>query len=211
MLNITRSNFGLPMPLAIAATDTRAELKAIPVGARSDNLTFTLADGSTWRYSSTATAAEDTLQAFVLTPAGSPAAGRWLRVDYAFDLAIPITFANTDAQVLVTLPAGLELRVGRAYQNVTTAWTGGTSSAIGLSSSNASYNTKGDLAGGAAGDLTAALTIGKGRGAPGTKVASGSVVLVGGNNILFDRIASIYTAGAGTYVVPVSLIANPGA
>lgn len=201
------SVFGYPMPGA----DTRAELKAVLGPAAGD--VYQLADGSTWRFSPTATAVEDALQAFVLTPtaAAFATAGRWLRADYAFDLSIPVSFANTDAQVLATLPAGVEVRVGRAYQNVTTAWTGGSSSAIGLSSSNAAYNTKGDLAGAAAGDLLAALTVGKGRGAPGTKVSAGTVILVGGDTIRFDRITSVYTAGAGTAVIPLTLVANAGA
>ncbi len=202
------SVFGYPMPGA----DTRAELKAILGPSAGD--VYQLADGSTWRFSPTATAVEDTLQAFVLTPTDArfATAGRWLRADYAFDLSIPVSFANTDAQVLETLPAGVELRWGRAYQNVTTAWTGGASSAIGVSSSNAAYSTKGDLEGGASGDLLAALTVGKGRGTVGAKVASGGVVvLVGGDAIRFDRIVSAYTAGAGVIVAPVHLVANAGA
>src|SRR3954466_4354256 len=65
-------------------------------------------------------------------------------------LTFPVDFNKADAAVLFTVPsapAGLRLQVTRCFWEVTTPFTGGASSAIGLSSSNASYNTKGDLLG----------------------------------------------------------------
>lgn len=115
------------------------------------------------------------------------------------ELKLAVDFTKADAAVLYTVPVGLKFRVARAFWENTIAWTGGSSSAIGLSSSNAGYNTKGDLQGGSGGDLTAAMGTGyKGGSAIGAKlVAPGVVVLVAGDTIRFDRIASVYTAGAG--------------
>lgn len=115
------------------------------------------------------------------------------------ELKLPVSFNTLDASALYTVPAGLKFRVARLFWENTIAWTGGASSAIGASSSNAAYNTRGDLQGGAGGDLTAAMGVGyKGGSAVGAKlVAPGVVVLVAGDTIRFDRITSVYTAGAG--------------
>lgn len=121
-------------------------------------------------------------------------------------LALPVDFTKADAAVLYTVPTGIRLSVGRSFWEVTTPFTGGSSSAIGLSSSNAAYNTKGDLLGGAAGDVLAGLTAGF-KGTIGAKVASqGVIVLVGGDTIRFDRIVSAFTAGAGLAHIPVQLL-----
>lgn len=171
-----------------------------------DGMIAFCADGSRWRYvaASTATDASNNL---VLSPSDSPTAGRWLRDDDVIDVKLAATFATADAAALFTVPVGFILRVTRAFWFNDIAWTGGASSAIGLSSSNAAYSTKGDLEGGAAGDLTAAMGTGY-KGAVGAKLASsGLVVLVAGDTIRFDRIASIYTAGSGTahvFVEPLS-------
>jgi len=116
-------------------------------------------------------------------------------------LKLPIGFALADAAVLYTIPTGLKFEITRAYWEVTTSWTGGSSSAIGISSANTSYATKGDILGGATGDVLATLVSTgltyKG-GTVGAKYASnGMVVLVGGDTIRFDRITSAFTAGAG--------------
>jgi len=106
--------------------------------------------------------------------------------------------------VLFTVPAGHYLRVSRTWWNVQSAFTGGSSSAIGASSSNAAYNTKGDLQGGASGDLLAALTAGQRPGTIGAKFGSnGVVILAPGDTIRFDRITSAFTAGAGYLMVEV--------
>jgi hypothetical protein len=123
-----------------------------------------------------------------------------------FTLTLTVGFANTDAQVLYTVPAGLRLSIERALWEVITPFTGGSSSAIGLSSSNASYNTKGDLLGGASGDVLAGLTAGF-KGTIGAKAATqGVIVLVAGDTIRFDRIVSAFTAGAGFAHLPCTII-----
>ncbi len=124
----------------------------------------------------------------------------------ATTLQLPVGFATADAAVIFTVPTGKRLFVGRPFWEVTQAWTGGSSSAIGLSSSNAAYNTKGDLLGGATGDVLAGLTVGF-KGTIGAKLASnGVVVLVGGDTVRFDRITSAFTAGAALVHFPVRLL-----
>lgn len=121
-------------------------------------------------------------------------------------VTIPVDFNKADAAVLFTIPAGYRCQVGRAFWEVTTPWTGGASSAIGVSSSNANANTKGDILGGAAGDVAAGLTAGF-KGTVGAKIAAlGLVVLVAGDTIRFDRIASAFTAGAGFLHLPLQSV-----
>lgn len=116
-------------------------------------------------------------------------------------LKLAISKDTTDGEVLFTVPDGHYLRVNRAWWNVQTGFTGGSSSAIGLSSSNAAYNTAGDLLGGATGDVAATLVStggGQKGGTIGAKFGSnGVVVLAPGDTIKFNRITSAFTVGAG--------------
>lgn len=118
-------------------------------------------------------------------------------------LEFPITFATANNAVLFTVPSGYRLFIEDAFWEPTVSFTGGASSAIGLSSSNAAYATAGDLLGGATGDVAAQLTatptapIKSGAGRTiGAKVATG-VCLVAGDTIKFNQITSAFTAGAG--------------
>ncbi len=121
-------------------------------------------------------------------------------------LSFPVTYAKADAAGLYTVPTGVRLLVSRPFWENTIAWSGGASSAIGISSSNAAYNTKGDLLGGAGGDLEAGMGLGF-KGALGAKLATqGLVVLIGGDTIRFDRIVSVYTAGSGYAHIPVQIV-----
>jgi len=131
----------------------------------------------------------------------------------AFHLKLAIAFGTADAATLYTIPTGLKAEIERAYWEVTTSFTGGSSSAIGVSSSNTSYATKGDILGGASGDVAATLVSTgltyKG-GTIGAKFGSnGMVVLVGGDTIRFDRITSAFTAGAGFVHLTGTLIETP--
>lgn len=120
----------------------------------------------------------------------------------AFSLQLAVDYTLADAAVLYTVPTGIRLAVGRSFWEVTTAFTGGSSSAIGISSSNSGYNTKGDLLGGASGDVLAGLTTGF-KGTIGAKSASqGVIVLIAADTIRFDRITSVFTAGVGIVHVP---------
>ena len=126
-----------------------------------------------------------------------------------FMLTLPVDYTLADGAVLYTVPAlqgGARVAIERAYWEVVTAWTGGVSSAIGIASSNASYATKGDLLGGAAGDVASGLTVGF-KGTVGAKAASqGVIVLVQGDTIVFNRVTSVFTAGSGLLQIPCSLV-----
>ncbi len=193
---------------------TRAELKALNPTYLADRGVVTLDDGSQWKYVSLSTAA-DTTEHLILAPAPAspdvaPSTGRWVRFNKDVDLSFAVTFATADAAVIFTVPVGFSLRLAPGYWDVGTAWTGGTSSAIGVSSSNAAYNTKGDVLGGASGDVAAGLTAGAKRGTTGAKYASGGqIVLAAGDTLRFDRITSAFTAGTANVVIPVRVLAAP--
>ena len=119
----------------------------------------------------------------------------------AVHLKLAIAFGTADAAVLATVPVGLRLSISRVYWEVTTSFTGGSSSAIGVSSDDTDYSTKGDILGGAGGDVLATL-VSTGRvlkgGTLGTKLGSNGVVVVGSGKVIrFDRIVSAFTAGVG--------------
>lgn len=123
---------------------------------------------------------------------------------FPFHLKLPVAFGTADAAILFTVPTGMKIEIHKAYWEPTTSFTGGSSSAIGLSSSNAAYTTKGDILGGAAGDVAAGLvsTGSAYKGVIGAKMAgptSGAAILllVAADTIRFDRITSAFTAGAG--------------
>jgi hypothetical protein len=126
--------------------------------------------------------------------------GRYIRDDAAVALKLPIGFATADAAPLFRLPsdATQRLLLESLFWEVTAAFTGGSSSAIGVSSSQSPYNTKGDLLGGGSGDVLATLTTGIKGGTIGADFGSnGIIVLNPGAIIRFDRITSAFTAGAG--------------
>ena len=124
--------------------------------------------------------------------------GRTVGLREAVNLKLPIGFATADAAALFKIPSDVRLYVERAFFEVTTAWTGGTNSAIGVSADTAPHSTKGDILGGAAGALEAALTAGfKGTTIGADFGSNGVVVLNPGVIVRFDRIVDAYTAGAG--------------
>lgn len=188
---------------------TVALLAAIPLEERVDgSLCLVTADNSQWMFSLASTSVDAASQLVVVPTAG---AGAWLRVDKYCNLKLAVGFATANAAVLFTVPVGFRIRPTRPLWEVTTGWTGGASSAIGLSSSNAAFSTQGDLLGGAAGDLAATLITaspGPFVGAAGTKIAGAApVVLAAGDTVRFDRIVSAFTAGAGFAHLPVEILA----
>lgn len=203
-----RSPYGHPQAALLATT--LAALKLLdPKNYEANGLPIRLANGMKYVPHATSTLTADDI--FVVQATGVTT-GRWLLATGEMSL-VPLTvaFGTADLAVLATLPTNSQVIVGAGYWSVDVAFTGGTSSAIGLSSSNTNYNTAGDVLGGSGGDVLAALTAGSVKMATvGTKVARG-VHLVGGNTIIFNRITSAFTAGSGRAVLPITVIANPGA
>ncbi len=185
-----------------------AAIQAIaPTNRSAGMMRLNVSNGWLYRFHATSTAADATGQ-MVITPTTGD--GRWLLVPGIVDLALAITFATADAAALFTMPTGARMLVRRGYWGeITTPFSGGSSSAIGLSSSATGHTTKGDVHGGAAGDVEATLVAGTRLGTIGADVAAG-ILLVAGDTIRFDRITSVFTAGAGNAHVVGELLANPG-
>lgn len=124
--------------------------------------------------------------------------GNWILLGAGCaQLKLPIDYTLADAAPLFEVPSGTRLLVEKTFWEVTTAFEGGTASAIGLSSTVAPHETQGDLLGGAAGDEEADLVVGLTAGTAGASFAGGLVVLEAGTIIRFDRIVDAFTAGAG--------------
>jgi hypothetical protein len=195
MFQADRSPAGLGSTVVADAT----ALKAIGSADRTEGDVVILASNrSQWRFSAASTAA-DTTENFVLTPAVGT--GRWLRTDKSVDLKLAISFATADAAVLFAVPSGFRLQIDPPYWETTADWTGGAASAIGASSSQAPHTTKGDLLGGATGDVAADLEAADGvhQGTIGTSFSADpkKVILEAGATIRHDRITSAFTAGTG--------------
>lgn len=200
-----------------APVATIAALKAVPPAQRaSGQQVLIVADGSRWRFHPTSALTGDDL--LVIAP--TTGSGRWLRVTGACDLAMPITFATADAAVLLTMPAGAVLKIEDLFWEVTADWTGGTNSAIGASSNKTAptdWSTKGDLLGGATGDVLATLvaSVGIVAGTVGTDMDTVAkrrgAIWKATDTIRFDRITSVFTAGSGNLHVFGNLLAHAGA
>lgn len=193
-----------------------AAMKAIGPRFRSaDQLVMTTDEGKLWRFAAASTLTGD--DQLIATPGDAPSAGRWLLMPGAWRLRLPIAFGTADATALYTLPTGASFFIGRPYWSVTADFTGGASSAIGLSSAAKSGLTaKGALLGGASGDVAATLTA-AGSPAVGTvgsgwdTLAKRDAIWVPGDVVRFDRITSAFAAGSGFAVLPVQLLKNDGA
>jgi hypothetical protein len=121
-------------------------------------------------------------------------------------LRFPVDYTTPDGTILKTIEPGHRVRIARSYWKVLVPFTGGTNSAIGASSStNAAYSTKGDIQGGASGDLAAALTpAGFRGGTAGAKMSGNQAVVLGpGDTIRYDIIAGGFTDGKGYFCVEV--------
>lgn len=141
-----------------------------------------------------------------------PAAGRWLAQPMTLvDLAMPFTYATADGATLFTVPAGCYLRVVRGYWEVTTAFAGGSSSAIGLASDQTGHTSAGDLLGGSGGDVEATLIVGDYiEGTVGADQAAG-IILAPGKLVTFERITSAFTSGVGIAHLVCEVLKNAGA
>ena len=191
---------------------TVAALKALAAADSAHvqgNVVTVRADGSEWVYHPTSALAGDDI--LVITPTN--AAGRWLRKVGRTVLYLPCSYATADGATLLTVPTGCVLKLDSAHWKVTTAFTGGSSSAIGVAATG--HTTAGDILGGAGGDVEATLTAGTKAGTVGAKMDTDvelhSMIFVATNTFTFERITSVFTAGAGYVGLVVDILANPGA
>ena len=179
-----------------------------------------------WHPTSTVTADDqlviipDDRNMAVDTALSASLAGRWLAVPGQFvNLALPFTYATADAAVLYTMPTGAAFKVEGLFWEVTTGFTGGSSSAIGVSTTKTTptdWSAKGDLLGGSGGNVAATLIAGaRIAGTIGTDmdtIAKVRGAIWEATNIFrFDQITSAFTAGVGSVHVYGFLLANAGA
>ncbi len=200
-----------------APVATLTELKAIPADRRVDGMqVLVTADNSRWKFLGAGALTGDDL----LVVAPTAGTGTWLRLPGATSLALPIAFGTLDAAVLLTMQAGQLFAVERLCWEVTADFTGGASSAIGVSSSvnrGTDFTTAGDLLGGATGDVLAALTAALGftAGTIGTDMdtltKTRRLVLKAADTVIFNRITSAFTAGTGYVHIIGNLLRNDGA
>lgn len=202
---------GSPVPASVA---TLTALKAVTElgDLIHGNEVLVDDDGARFYWHSTSALTGDDV--LVVTPAAAPSAGRWLRCPGAVDLALPIGHATADGAVLLTIPTGARFKLESAHWEVTTGFTGGSSSAIGVASSVSA--TAGDILGGSSGDVTATLgTAGIKTGTIGTIMDTDAELhaqmYVAASNFTFERITSAYTAGAGYVHLVGTLLRNAGA
>lgn len=196
----------------LSSAATLAALKGIPPRLRDHGaVKMVESDGSLWYFHLTSSLTGND----VLVAAPSTGSGRWLRLPGRAYLRLPFTFATADAAALLTLQAGQELRIWDLYWEIDADMTGGAASAIGVSSNRTGYTTKGDLLGGATGDVAAGLTaaLSPTVGTIGAKLDGDDArsIFVATNTLRFDRITSAFTAGSGNVVVVADVLRNAGA
>lgn len=138
--------------------------------------------------------------------------GRWLAVPgQIVNLALAFTKDTADGATLYTVPTGANILILSSYWEVTTGFSGGSSSAIGLASDQTGHTTAGDLLGGSGGDVAATLVAGDYiEGTLGTDLTN-PIVIKAGKLITFERIASAFTAGVGSAHIVAVVLSNAGA
>jgi hypothetical protein len=188
---------------------TKTALKGIVAASRFDGmLVMVRADGSMWRFVAASAVSADEGEELVIQPTAGT--GRWLAADKFKVLKLPIAYTDADGAAILTVPTGFVLRLAALpYWDITTGFTGGSSSAIGVSTSVSGYATAGDILGGASGDVAATLVAGVVAGTLGGEmddnVGLQALALVATDELQFDRITSVFTAGAGFLCVPVAI------
>lgn len=168
-----------------------------------------ISDGRTYFYNADSTLTGDDI--FVVAPDSGP--GRYILAPGFQRIPLTVTSALADAAVLATTPTGFAARVLRGdWGTPSIAFTGGSSSSIGLSSGTATgHTTKGDFLGGASGDVAAAINTGAFRpGTIGADIAAGAY-LGAADTIRYDEITSAFTAGTTVAHLELHVFTNPGA
>lgn len=191
---------------------TLDEAKAYPAADRTDmSGQIIVIDGFPWQISETSELTADD----VLIAEFDEGDGRLLRMPGFCELSFDFTFATADAAVLYTMPTGAYFVPLDFYWSVTTPFTGGSSSAIGVSTTKSGMTTKGDLLGGAAGDVEATLIEGSHIlgtiGAKWDAVSERRQIWAPTEIFRHDHITSVFTAGEGAVKVYGILLANAGA
>lgn len=206
--------YGLPSIIrGLLGLSSLAELKAVPPTSREDYSRIRVAGGNVYVWSPTSSLTAD--DKLVVAP--TYGTGRWLLApNQLAKISLPFTSATADAAALLTIPTGAKIIPRDFLWNITANMTGGAGSAIGVSSSAAGYTTKGDLLGGAAGDVAATLTVANSPtygtiGTVWTTLTQRQLILKAADVVRFNQIVSAFTAGAGSVDMIAYVLANAGA
>lgn len=197
---------------SVVSVATKAAMTAIAATNRFNGmLVMVQADRSLWWFDDDLAVSDTTKELLAAPDAGT---GRWVRADKSFVMKLAFTYETADNANLFTVPEGFCLRLaGFPYWEIDVAMTGGSSSAIGISTDVTGYDTSGDLLGGASGDVAATLTAGIAAGTLGGElddhVGFQALLLEEGQHIQFDRITSAFTAGSGKACIPVVVAVAP--
>jgi hypothetical protein len=193
---------------------TAAQMTAIKPQARFANMPAQLNNGLRYFWHNTTALAADGF--LVVDADDTPALGAWLLAAGQEALfSMPIGFGTADAAALLTIPAGCLLIPRDFWWTISVDFAGGSSSAIGVSAS-VGPDTKGDLLGGAAGDIATNLEAADSPtwgtiGLEWDTVAERRIFLAAATVLRFDRITSVFTSGAGTVEMLARVVANAGA
>lgn len=192
---------------------TKTALAALAAKNRCDGqLAFVKADRSLWMFDASSVLTTDEASALAVAPAAGT--GCWLRAESAIVAKLPIAFGMADGATIWTLPEGFAVRAtGLPYWEVTTSWTGGSSSSIGVAASRTGFTAAGAVLGGAAGDVAATLVAGIAAGTIGTGFDSLAEIQAGlfeeGDTFTYEEITSAFTAGAGYVCLPLHIAVAP--
>jgi len=199
---------GLGSDFSAGVADKTA-LKAVAAASRFDGMLIQLqSDMSFWMFDASSSVSADEAEELVIAPTAGT--GRWIAADKTKVLKIPVDYSMSDGDAILTVPTGFVLRLAALpYWEVTTGFTGGSSSAIGVSTSVTGYETGGDILGGASGDVAATLVAGVAAGTLGGELDDHAglqaLALVAADELQFDAITSAFTAGAGYVCLPVAI------
>jgi hypothetical protein len=184
---------------------TKALLRALPADFRFEGLqAHVLEDASNWVFDADGTEVDATHNLIMSPSAGS---GRWMRTDSSCVLKIPFSFANTDDEVIFTVPAGFAFRLtAYPFLDIETAFTGGTDASFGISTNITGYTADGALVGVS---LLAAATAGVKPCTIGAELPDlahlHALLFIEDSAIEYNRVVSAFTAGAADLCLPVAI------
>jgi hypothetical protein len=118
-----------------------------------------IASGNWWRWDA-ASLVNDATSTVSVRPTSIAAdeAGRWILDLPIVLLSFPITFETTNEEVLFEVPDGVVIHPLSFWWEIGTNFSGGSSSAIGVSSDKTGFTAAGSLLGGSSGNVAAELT-----------------------------------------------------
>lgn len=164
-----------------------------------------LVGGKWFRWDAESTVNDDTyLVAIKPDEIDSGDPGRFVVDQPVVDLVMPFTYATGDRTAMFEVPAGVYLIPMAIWWNITTNMSGGSSSAIGVSSSKTGFTAKGSLLGGAVGDVAATLTA----AASPTRGTPGSRTYVGASRLVREVVAVATAAATPSYAIEQLLYAK---